>query len=48
MGEKVDTEDLDYKESMGEILPFEMELLPNYDEILTEVNKTLENRDIIE
>lgn len=47
-GEIVDLEDLEYKEQLGEILPYERELIPNYDEIIAEVQKTIENREIIE
>lgn len=47
-GETIDLEDLEYKERLGEILPFEKELIPDYDEIIDEVSRTIENREIIE
>jgi hypothetical protein len=47
-GRKIDNEDLEYKEQLGEILPYEQELIPNYDEMIDEINKTIENREIIE
>lgn len=34
LGVKVDHEDLEYKEQLGEILPYEQELIPNYDEVI--------------
>lgn len=47
-GETIDTEDLEVKESMGELMPYEKELIPDYYRILTDIERTINNKDIIE
>ena len=44
----MDKEDLEYKEQLGEVLPYEKELIPNYDDTLDEIDRTIRNREIIE
>ena len=33
---------------MGELMPYEQELIPNYNEVISEIDKTLANKEIIE
>ncbi|CDW73846.1 UNKNOWN [Stylonychia lemnae] len=47
-GNTIDNEDLEYKEQLGELMPYEQELIPSYDDVIIEINKTIENKDIIE
>lgn len=48
LGITVDMEDLDLQEESGQIQPYERELIPLYDQIIDQVNSTLDRRDIIE
>ncbi len=47
-GEYVDLEDLEVKEKMGELMPYEKELIPDYDRIMSDIERTIDNKDIIE
>eukprot|EP00347_Sterkiella_histriomuscorum_P022680 403337558 len=47
-GQQVDNEDLEYKEQLGELMPYEQELIPNYDEVINEIQNTIEKKEIIE
>lgn len=47
-GEKIDQEDLDYKEQLGELMPYEQELIPNYNEMIDEIQKIISNKTVIE
>jgi len=44
----VDLEDLEQRSESGEIVPYELELIPNYATIIRDLDKTIEKRDIIE
>lgn len=48
LGLAIDTEDLESKAALGDILPWEQELIPNYGGLVGDIDRILANRELIE